>query len=70
MGDRYLHLLHSEHKAIRVPLLLWGRWCGSRLRQPWVCVSVLTDALQRLAVHVALGIQMESSGNKLVEQGL
>jgi hypothetical protein len=70
MGGRYLHLLHSEHKEIRAPLLLWVRWCGSWLRQPWECVSVLTDALQRLAVHLALGLQMEPSGNELVEQGL
>jgi hypothetical protein len=32
-------------------------------------MSVLADALQRLAIHVALGIQMEPSCNQLVEQG-
>jgi hypothetical protein len=31
------------------------------------CMSVFTDALQRLAIDLALGIQMEPCRNKLVE---
>ena len=60
----------SEQKGIRVSMLWWVWWWSSWLRQPWVCVSVLTDVLERLAVYLALRLHAEPRGNELVDQGL